>query len=147
MAREQITAVYNVLEELGIEAKDTMLVLNKIDAAQDRGQVEMLLARYPSAVPISARRRIGLEKLADVVSQSLSRGFVDVDIETGVDNGRLLAYLAANGEVLSQRYNDSRVIVHCRLSQHHLGRLNDDRAVIRPHINGNGKANSLVNGR
>ena len=52
-----------------------------------------------------------------------------------------------NGEVLSQRYNDSRVIVHCRLSQHHLGRLNDDRAVIRPHVNGNGKVNSLVNGR
>src|SRR6185295_5031963 len=90
VAREQITAVYDVLEEVGIEAKDTILVLNKIDAAQDRGQVEMLRARYPSAIPISARRRIGLEKLADLVSQSLSRGFVDVDIETPVDNGRLL---------------------------------------------------------
>ncbi len=143
VAREQITAVYDVLEELGIEAKDTLLVLNKIDAAQDRGQVEMLRARYPNAIPISARRRIGLEKLADLVSQSLSRGFVDVDVETRVDNGRLLAYLAAHGEVLSQRFNDSRVIVHCRLSQHHLGRLNDDRAVIRPHVNGNGKVNSL----
>jgi GTP-binding protein HflX len=143
VAREQIAAVYEVLEQVGIEAKDTILVLNKIDAAQDRGQVEMLRARYPNAVPISARRKIGLEKLADVVSQSLSRGFVDVDIETPVDNGRLLAYLAANGEVLSQRYNDSRVIVHCRISQHHLGRLHDDRAVIRPHANGLGNGNSV----
>jgi GTP-binding protein HflX len=139
--REQITAVYNVLEELGIEAKDTILVLNKIDAAEDRGHVEMLLARYPNAVPISARRRIGLGKLTDVVSQALSRGFMDVDIETPVDNGRLLAYLAANGEVLSQRYNESRVIVHCRISQQHLGRLHDDRAVIRPHSNGNSSGN------
>ena len=35
-ALDQITAVYGVLEELGIEAKDTLLVLNKIDALPDR---------------------------------------------------------------------------------------------------------------
>jgi GTP-binding protein HflX len=144
-AREQITAVYGVLEELGIEAKDTLLVLNKIDSVTDRGQVEMLRTRYPNAVPISARRRIGLDKLADIVSQTLSREFVDVDVETGVGNGRLLAYLAAYGEVLSQRYNDSRVVVHCRISQRHLGRLNDATAVIRPH--GNGNANGIGNGK
>ncbi|HZZ28303.1 MAG TPA: GTPase HflX [Pirellulales bacterium] len=148
MARVQITAVYGVLEELGIHAKDTILVLNKIDAATDRGQVEMLLSRYPNAVPISARRRIGLDRLAEIVSQSLSREFVDIDVETGVENGKLLAYLAAYGEVLSQRYNDSRVVVHCRISQRHLGRLHDDTAVIRPHKNGNGKAvvNAIVGG-
>ena len=140
VAKEQITAVYGVLEELGIEAKDTILVLNKIDAATDRGQVDMLLSRYPNAIPISARRRIGLDKLADVVSQTLSKEFADIDVETGVDNGRLLAYLAANGEVLSQRYNDSRVIVHCRISQRHLGRVNEPDAIVRPHDSGNGPA-------
>ncbi|HTQ37967.1 MAG TPA: GTPase HflX [Pirellulales bacterium] len=147
MAREQITAVYGVLEELGIEAKDTILVLNKIDAATDRGQVEMLLSRYPNAVPISARRQIGLDRLAEIVSAALSREFVDIDVETGVENGRLLAYLAAYGEVLSQRYNDSRVVVHCRISQRHLGRLHDDTAVIRPHKNGNGNGKPDGNGK
>ncbi len=142
MAKEQITAVYGVLEELGIEAKDTILVLNKIDAVTDRGQVEALRARYPNAVPISARRRIGLDQLADVVSRALSKEFVDIDVETGVDNGRLLAYLAAYGEVLSQQYNDSRVVVHCRISQRHLGRLNDPSAIVRPHGNGS----SIISG-
>jgi len=139
-AGAQISSVYNVLEELGIEAKDTILVLNKIDAASDRGHVEMLLSRYPNAVPISARRRIGLERLADIVSHALSRGFVDIDVETGVENGRLLAYLAAHGEVLSQRYNDSRVVIHCRLAQKHVGQLRDDQAVVRPHSNGSGRS-------
>ncbi len=45
-AMDQISVVYDVLEELGIEAKDTILVLNKIDAAQ-RGQVAALMSRYP----------------------------------------------------------------------------------------------------
>ena len=52
-ALEQIAAVYKVLEELGIQAKDTLLVLNKIDAV-DRVQLAALLNRYPHAMPISA---------------------------------------------------------------------------------------------
>ena len=39
----------------------------------------------------------------------------------GVDNGRLLAYLAAHGEILSKKYPDERVIVHCRISAQFLG--------------------------
>ncbi|MCC7086387.1 MAG: GTPase HflX [Pirellulales bacterium] len=141
IAVEQISAVYRVLEELGIEAKDTLLAINKIDAVQDRGQVESLRARYPNAVPISARRRIGLDQLTDAVSRALSHNFLDVDVETGVENGRLLSYLAAHGEVLSRRYHDSRVVVHCRISQRNLGRLHDESAIVRPHFNGNGQVN------
>ena len=33
---EQIAAVYKVLEEIGIQQKDTLLVINKIDALPDR---------------------------------------------------------------------------------------------------------------
>ena len=52
---DQISAVYDVLEEIGIEEKDTLLVLNKIDAVQRR--LEAILNRYPNAVP---RRKLGL---------------------------------------------------------------------------------------
>ena len=55
-ALDQISAVYTVLEELGIQAKDTLLVLNKADAA-DRGQLACVTGRYPNAIAISARRR------------------------------------------------------------------------------------------
>ena len=51
----------------------------------------------------------------------------------GVDNGRLLAYLAAKGEVLSKHYTDSRVVVHCRIAQHHLGRIGGEAIAVRPH--------------
>src|SRR6185437_4833940 len=54
---EQIAAVYKVVEELGILAKDTLLVLNKVDALEERSRLEGLLGRYPNAIPISARSR------------------------------------------------------------------------------------------
>ena len=53
----------------------------------------------------------------------MSRNFLDLDIETGVDNGRLLAMLAAHGEVLGKEYHNGSVTVHCRLPSRHFGKL------------------------
>ena len=136
---EQISATFKVLEEIGLRRKDMLLVINKIDLLPDRARLEGLLNRYPSAIPISARTGYGLEHLASAVSDALSRNFVDVDVELGVDNGRLLAYLAAHGEVLSKRYTDSRVIVHCRISQQHLARVHGEAIAVHPHRNIAGK--------
>ena len=130
---QQIAAVYKVLEELSIEAKDTLLVLNKIDAVPDRAQLDALLERYPNAISVSARTGQGLHVLAGKVSEALSHGFADVDVETGVENGRLLAFLAAHGEVLSRHYHDGRVTIHCRLPQRHVGPIHEEGTVVRPH--------------
>lgn len=130
---DQITAVYRVLEEIGIEAKDTLLVINKIDALPEPGRVESILRRYPHGIPLSARTGQGLPALALGVSDGLSRSFREVDIETSVDNGRLMAYLAAHGEVLARSYRDSRVTIHCRLPQKYLGRIQGDGTLVRPH--------------
>ncbi len=133
---DQIAAAYNVLEEIGIQRKDTLLVVNKVDALPDRVRVDGIMNRYPNAVAISARTGFGLANLAAAVSEALSRSFLDVDVEAGVDNGRLLAYLAAHGEVLSKQYRDSRVVVHCRIPAQHLTRIEEESVAVRPHRNG-----------
>ncbi len=133
-AAEQITAAYKVLKEIGIEEKDTILVLNKIDAMPDRLRLEGLLGKYPGAVAISAQSGEAMAKLSAAVSDALSRTFLDLDVEMGVENGRLLAYLAAHGEILSKQYHDdTRVVVHCRLPQEYLGAIQSDGVEIRIH--------------
>ncbi len=74
-AEEQIASVYKVLEELGIQEKDTILVLNQIDAVHEPGTLDMLRRRYPMAITISARTGEGLTRLAAAVSDALSRHF------------------------------------------------------------------------
>jgi GTP-binding protein HflX len=142
-ALEQISSVYAVLEEIGIEEKDTLLVLNKMDGA-DRGVgIGALRGRYPHAVPISARMGEGLETLSQTVSAALSRSFVDIDVETDAGNGWLLAYLARHGEVLSQHFVDGRVTVHCRLPEGHASRIDRSGTTVRPHnVLGNGFASA-----
>ncbi len=134
--QDQISAVFDVLAEIGIEEKDTLLVLNKIDAAPSPRMLNSILKRYPNAVPISAITQDGFEKLAITVSDALSRSFRNVDIEMPINNGRLLAYLAAKGEVLSTHYSEETISVHCRIPQKYLGRITDDDVVITPHENG-----------
>ncbi len=136
---EQVSAAYRVLEEIGLEEKDTLLVVNKIDAVADRGVVDVLLNRYPAAIPISARTGAGLDQLTAAVAAALSRTFLDVDVEMGVDNGRLMAFLSSHAEVLSKQYHDARVTVHCRVARMHLGRICHDRGVVRRRGNGNGR--------
>ncbi len=135
VALEQIAAVYRVLEELGIEEKDTLLVINKIDALPHRARVDGILQRYPNAIPISAKTGEGLAQLAEAASMALSRSFVDVDVETGVENGRLLAYLARHGEILDQECIDERMHVHCRLPVAAAGKIHEEGTTVRPHKN------------
>ncbi len=133
----QIASVYAVLKEIGIEEKDTLLAINKVDVPGVSARAEGILNRYPNAVAISAKTGGGIDRLAATVSDALSRGFRDVDVDTSVENGRLLAYIAAKGEILSTRYNDSRMTIHCRLPHKYIGRIQGDQATVRPH-GGNG---------
>jgi GTPase len=135
-ALDQIAAVYEVLEELGINQKDTILVLNQIDAIPEHGTLDRLKEHYPSAIPVSARTGEGISRLAAAVSTALTHHFLDVDIETDVANGRLLAALAKNGEILSRTYADDRVSVHCRMPRKFLGQLSPEEARVKLRSNG-----------
>ncbi len=130
---DQISAVYTVLRELEIQEKDTLLVLNKIDCLEDRSHLIPVLQRYPNAIPISARTREGFDQLHAAASDALSRSFADIDVETSVANGRMLAYLAAHGEILSRNYDEDRVILHVRLPQRHLGPLHEKGTTFKDH--------------
>jgi GTP-binding protein HflX len=129
----QIAAVRGVLAEIGVEDKDTILVLNKIDRLPDEHARDRLLGNYPHAIAISARSGRGLDSLAQAASDCLGRGFRDVDIETNPGNGRLLAWLDSHGEVLSRQFSDDRVRIHCRIPAAILGRIDPAEAVVTPH--------------
>ena len=143
-ALDQIVAVYEVLRELGIEEKDTILALNKIDRVEDRLRIETLLNRYPNAVAVSAHTGEGLSRLATAVSDTLSSDFLDLEIDLDAGNGRLLAYLSQFGEVLSRTFAENRVTVHCRIAQKYMGQLQNGPEVrVRPYL-GNGKSNGQI---
>ena len=139
---DQIGAVFGVMEELEIEEKAALLVLNKVDACRQPSQIHAVLNRYPNAVAVSARSGEGLDRLEIAVSDALSRTFLDLNVETSISNGKLMAYLAAHGEVLSKQFEDDRVTIHCRLPQKYLGRIHDPDTTVRERGRGAADASS-----
>jgi GTP-binding protein HflX len=136
---DQISAVYTVLKEIGIEEKDAILVLNKVDRLADPARLAPIRSRYPHAIEISAKSGEGLAKLASTVSDALSFNFLDLDIKMSPSNGRLLAYLADKGKVLSRTFTDDRVTVHCHIDRRYMAHLATEDAQISEH-QGNGSA-------
>lgn len=129
---QQIEAVYKVLQELGIEEKDTLLVLNKIDAISNPAILNRVLDRYPNAIPVSARGQKGLLCLTEAVGRALGKEFLDLEVEVDPAAGKLLAYLSAKGEIIQRWFHDDRVLIHVRLPASALNVVQRDAVAVRP---------------
>lgn len=114
-AVQQIETVNQVLDELGVDHSNLILVLNKIDAAEERSRIDVLRVRFPEAVTVSAKEGTGLDKLARAVSDRLADGYLEARVETDAGNGRVHAYLSEHAEVTNTEYHDSRVTYECRI--------------------------------
>ncbi len=120
---EQISAVYQVLREIGIDEKGTLLVINKIDRPGAEERKEALLTRYPNAIAISARSGEGLSNLGIAVAEALSRDFVELEVKLSPGDGKTVAWLTTAGEILSKQYNDDHALIHCRMPARNAGKL------------------------
>jgi GTP-binding protein HflX len=133
-AERQIRTVYEVLDEIGVEVNNVLLVLNKVDRVEDQSFVDVLRRRFEDTVTISAAERQGMDRLASVVAERLSGGFVDAEIETSVGNGRLFAWLTQHAQELSRTYLDesaTRVRIACRLPRQAAGAIPLQDAQVR----------------
>jgi GTP-binding protein HflX len=128
---DQISSVYKVLCEIGIDEKDTLLLLNKIDRPGAAERVASIVSRYPNAIPISAQTRAGFPALAKAVSDALSRDFVELEVRLDLHDGKTVAWLSTVGEILSKQYDDDRAVIHVRLPGRQAGRLINQGADVR----------------
>ena len=130
-AEAQIQAVNSVLEELGLRDHPTILALNKSDRVRDITMTSVLTSHHRDAVCISAATGEGLDRLEQAVRDALLDRAFDAEVETGVGNGRVLAYLAQHAQIHERTYDDDRVHVLCRLPRRCLDFLSEHGALIR----------------
>ncbi|HMF38829.1 MAG TPA: GTPase HflX, partial [Isosphaeraceae bacterium] len=132
-AESQVQAVTEVLAELGLENHPTLLVLNKADRVPDRSFLDVLKAHHRDSVTISAARGEGLEHLEQAVREALLERALDAEVETGVSNGRVLAYLAQHAQIQNRVYDHDhdRVLLQCRIPRRCLDFLQEHGVQVR----------------
>ncbi|MFI5227638.1 MAG: GTPase HflX [Gemmatimonadales bacterium] len=123
---EQRLIVEQVLEELGVTDRPKLLVFNKIDLlAHDEllALEERILALVPSAVFVSTVSEGGVEPLRRALTSAVRVRRPLSEIRMSPADGRLLAEIHRDGDVVGQRMDGDRLLVEARVDEALAGRL------------------------
>lgn len=118
----QAEDVIEILESLGVEYEEdarVMEVWNKIDKldAEDFSEV-MRKAKFRDQVcAISALTGEGFDYLFQSINDILSHDFIETEIHVPVTDGRNLAWLYENAEVLGREDNDNEINLKLLISE------------------------------
>jgi GTP-binding protein HflX len=118
----QIAAVREVLGEVGAKDLREIVVINKADLA-DEEVLARLTLREPNSIVISARTGEGLDKLAELVADSLPRPQVSVDVLVPYDRGDLVSRVHRDGQVLTEEHTASGTRMHAQVRGQLAGEL------------------------
>ncbi len=113
---EQVRAVREVLAEVGADKVPELLVINKIDAA-DEETVLRLKRAWPDAVPCSARTGVGIAALTEAVEARLPRPAVAMAALVPYDRGDLVAQAHQRGEVLASEHREQGTLLRVRVDE------------------------------
>ena len=124
---EQHQVVNEVLEELGLEDAERILVFNKVDRlthAEEEGLRERIRALDPHpAVFVSAHHGDSLDALRETLKARARARLAHVVVRFPAADGEILAALHREGEVLERAEENGALAVTVRLPRALLGRL------------------------
>ncbi|SDT77965.1 GTPase HflX [Actinoplanes derwentensis] len=112
----QVTAVREVLSEVGADQLPELLVINKLDAA-DEETVLRLKRAWPDAIFVSARSGAGIPELHQAIADRLPRPAVELRVLIPYDRGDLVARVHRSGQVLQSRHLDDGTELLARVDE------------------------------
>ena len=129
----QMATVEQVLAELDVADRPTIVVFNKIDSIGNGDEQEEhadALAAQPDRVAVSALTGVGMEKLREKILYYCHREEVTLELRIPQREGRLLSQLHEHAEILEQSYDGDEVHVTVRLDQCWAGRWQLERFAV-----------------
>jgi GTPase len=113
----QISAVREVLAEVGAEKLPELIIMNKADIA-DPLIVARVMRNEPGAMLVSAHSGEGIAQLLAHLDDVLPRPDVSVDVVVPFDQGSLVSAVFQHGEVLSQEHTENGTHLIARVPEH-----------------------------
>ena len=113
-----VETVDQVLQDLELQDYPTLMVYNKIDQAEQGAEAVVQTCRErDDAVAVSGMQHLGIDELRERICDFCLQTAVTLDLQIPQHEGRLLAQLHAQGEVLETRYEDNDVCLKVRLDK------------------------------
>lgn len=96
-----------VLEELGADTKQTLVVFNKMDKVEDPAAKAILRRHFPKAVFVSVHTGEGLEELVERIGEFVSHGTISLTLNLPLERTDLLARIHREGVAESVEYEET----------------------------------------
>ncbi len=112
----RVDSVLRVLHELGAEGKETITVLNKLDAAEKRPTSEQT-KQLSNPITISALHGIHLAELRELMSELIERTRVRTTFAIPYSKMDVLDELHRCADVISEKYTDDGVRVEVSINE------------------------------
>ncbi|MEY4366528.1 MAG: hypothetical protein RLZZ305_1872 [Actinomycetota bacterium] len=119
----QITAVREVLAEIGADRVPEFVVFNKSDLVDDGG--DSLVEEVPGSVAVSAARGTGLDVFMRTLADRMRAISTVTELVVPYERGDIIAAVHREGEVVSTEDAGNGLRVRARLSQASAGRLRE----------------------
>ena len=119
---EQMSAVREVLSEIGAGNLPELIVINKCDMA-DPLDIARLRRVEPDAIVVSARTGEGIPELLAALDARLPHPEIDVDLVVPYDRGDLIAQAHERGEVIAEEHLVDGTRLKARVSPELAARL------------------------
>jgi GTP-binding protein HflX len=120
---QQITAVREVLAEIGADNVPEFIVFNKADMLDDHGA--LLVEEYQGAVAVSALKQEGMDILLRRLSDRMRAISKVTELLVPFERGDIVASVHREGEVVSIEEAETGLRIRARLSEASAGRLRE----------------------
>jgi GTP-binding protein HflX len=120
---QQITAVREVLAEIGADNVPEFIVFNKADMLDDHGA--LLVEEYQGAVAVSALKQEGMDILLRRLSDRMRAISKVTELLVPFERGDVVASVHREGEVVSIEEAETGLRIRARLSEASAGRLRE----------------------
>ncbi len=131
--RGQITAVREVIKDVGGAEIPEIIAINKVDLAAPE-VIMQILREESNSYAFSARTGFGLDILIKAIETSLPRPRVEITATIPFNRGELVSAIHERGEVLSETYSEFGTKIHAMVDAHIAKRIEEmiDAGSLKP---------------
>ena len=119
-AEEQIDAVNQVLDELGVLEKRTLMVFNKIDRISSSGLSKRFTDKYSNSIALSAKTGEGFNEFMAELGKQLRPVRQMVELLIPHSKSNVIARLHEIGQVLERNYDGKEAFFKALIPPNHM---------------------------
>ena len=114
-ASRHIQTTTKVINELGVEGTDSLLVFNKIDKLADLEILQMEIQKNPGAITISSKNGNGLNDLRNAIVSCYENKLSPFRVNIDYKHARLISQIRKHVIIVDTDYEETFIRLHLRL--------------------------------